>query len=401
MKQRDSNRARFKDIQPKECNAALVLEDGTIFWGQGAGIPDQDLSRTAGEVCFNTSLTGYQEVLTDPSYAGQIVTFTYPHIGNVGTNEEDNEAISSKSKGCVLATEITNPANWRAGKHLNAWLRDQKLAAVTGIDTRSLTKKIRDNGAITGVIVYAQRTPIRIRDAIEVARNLPKLEGKDLVTEVTCKQSYHWNETTWAREKGYGSLVGKKYLVVAIDYGAKRNMLRCLAHNGCDVLVVPATTSAEQILAYNPNGIFLSNGPGDPKATGKYAIPNIKKLIESKLPIFGICLGHQMLALALGAETNKMHHGHRGANHPVKRVETGTVEITSQNHGFVVETNNLPTNLEVTHTSLFDGTLEGICVKDNPIFSVQYHPESSPGPHDSHYLFDKFIKLMKSGRISA
>lgn len=381
-------------VQPKECNAALVLEDGTILWGRGAGANNLALVQTSGEICFNTSLTGYQEILTDPSYSGQIIIFTFPHIGIVGTNDEDIEALTPRAKGCVLAADITEPTNWRAGQNLDAWLISNDLSAVTGIDTRQLTRRIRDTGYINGVIAYPHDGPVDVASAIAVAQASPDIEGRDLAKEVTCNRTYYWKESAWVMGQGYGKLTTFKYRVVALDFGAKRNILRCLASAGCQVLVVPAGTGEKDILAYEPDGIFLSNGPGDPSATGQYVVPTLRKLIKSGIPIFGICLGHQMLALALGANTKKMHHGHRGANHPVMDLETGKVEITSQNHGFVVERDSLPQGVIETHCSLFDDSLEGIRVEKLPIFSVQYHPEASPGPHDSHYLFERFVKLM-------
>ena len=386
---------RTSSLQPKECDAALVLKDGTVFWGRGAGAKSLSFENSGGEVCFNTSLTGYQEILTDPSYSGQIIAFTCPHIGNVGTNDEDIEALTPMVKGCVMATDITGPANWRAGRHLDSWLKSHNLSAVTGIDTRQLTRRIRDKGFINGVIAYSYGKPINVAAAIAAAQSCPELEGLDLVKEVTCRQTYLWKESTWAIGQGYGTLTASKFRVVALDFGAKRNILRCLAAIGCQVIVVPASTSADEILAHHPDGIFLSNGPGDPAATGEYVVPTIRKLVKSGIPILGICLGHQMLALALGAKTCKMHHGHRGANHPVKDLETGKVEITSQNHGFVVKRDSLPKGVVETHTSLFDGTLEGIRLQGWPVFSVQHHPEASPGPHDSHYIFDRFLNLME------
>ena len=380
--------------QPKGCNAALVIGDGTVFWGRGAGACNLPYNKTAGEICFNTSLTGYQEILTDPSYAGQIVTFTFPHIGNVGTNNEDLESFDPAINGCIFGADITEPANWRAGQHLDNWLKSHDISAITGIDTRHLTRRIRDNGFVNGVIAYSDTGPIDIQTAFEEAKSCPELEGRDLAIEVTCSSDYIFDESADSEIKSYPSQKSFNYKVVAMDFGAKRSILRCLTAVGCKVLVVPADTSAEQILQQNPDGIFLSNGPGDPRATGNYAIPTIRKLISSGIPIFGICLGHQMLALALGASTKKMHHGHHGANHPVKNLETGKIEITSQNHGFVVERDNLPINIIETHISLFDGTLEGLKVREKPIFSVQHHPEASPGPHDSQYLFDRFVELM-------
>ena len=377
--------------QPPGKNAALVLDDGAVFWGRGAGAEGQ----AVGEVCFNTSLTGYQEILTDPSYAGQIITFTFPHIGNVGTNDEDIETTTPAVRGCVLGTHITEPANWRSAKPLDAWLKSHNLTAVTGIDTRRLTRRIRDGGFANATILYKESGTLDIPAAVSAAAEWPGLEGMDLAKDVSCTQTYGWDETVWSITDGYGVLSNPKFHVVAVDFGAKRNILRCLAAAGCRVTVVPANSSAADILAHEPDGIFLSNGPGDPAATGEYAVPMIQGLIEAGKPIFGICLGHQMLARALGCSTVKMHHGHRGANHPVKDLETGKVEITSQNHGFVVERESLPKGIVETHSSLFDGSLEGIRVDGAPIFSVQHHPEASPGPQDSHYLFDRFVAMME------
>jgi carbamoyl-phosphate synthase small subunit len=377
---------------PPNKDAALILEDGTIFWGKGAGAE----TTATGEVCFNTSLTGYQEILTDPSYAGQIITFTFPHIGNVGTNIEDIETVTPAVRGCVMGADISDPSNWRSGQHLDAWLKSHNLAAVTGIDTRRLTRRIRDVGFANATIVNGAHGSVDVDAAIKQAADFPGLEGLDLAKEVTCTQSYDWDESIWSIKDGFGQQTDPKRHVVAMDFGAKRNILRCLAAAGCKVTVVPASTTADEILALSPDGVFLSNGPGDPMATGEYAVPTIKALIEKNLPIFGICLGHQMLSLALGATTKKMHHGHRGANHPVKDLETSKVEITSQNHGFVVEADSLPSGVIETHRSLFDGTLEGIRVDGKPIFSVQHHPEASPGPQDSHYLFDRFVAMMEN-----
>ena len=385
--------------RPVGCNAALVLADGTIFWGRGAGAENPGPGNLVGEVCFNTSLTGYQEILTDPSYAGQIITFTFPHIGNVGANPEDIESVTPAVRGCVMGADITDPASWRAAEHLDAWLTSHSLPAVTGIDTRRLTRRIRDQGFANGVILYAGDGDLEIDAAIAAAGGWPGLEGMDLAKEVTCRENYSWDQSVWAIGQGYGAQSAPKHHVVAMDFGAKQNILRCLAAAGCRVTVVPAGTSAIDVLALDPDGIFLSNGPGDPAATGTYAVPNIKALVDSGKPVFGICLGHQMLALALGAKTMKMHHGHRGANHPVKDLETGKVEITSQNHGFVVERESLPAGVTETHTSLFDGTLEGLRLDGRPVFSVQHHPEASPGPQDSHYLFDRFVKMMEGAAL--
>ncbi|GAB6052274.1 glutamine-hydrolyzing carbamoyl-phosphate synthase small subunit [Magnetospira thiophila] len=383
-----------EDSRPPGATAALVLADGTIFWGRGAGAQGVAI----GEVCFNTSITGYQEILTDPSYAGQIITFTFPHIGNVGTNPEDVETITPAVRGCVLQAEITEPANWRASRHLNDWLEGNNLVTITGVDTRKLTRRIRDGGAPIGALIHDPSQSIDTRALLEMARAWPGLEGMDLAREVTCGQTYSWDETTWVLGEGYGLQQDPKYHVVAMDFGAKRNILRCLAAAGCRVTVVPASTSAEEILAHKPDGIFLSNGPGDPAATGDYAVPVIRQLLDTGKPMFGICLGHQMLALALGATTSKMHLGHRGANQPVQDLASGRVEITSQNHGFVVDRESLPEGVVETHKSLFDGSLEGIRVEGKPVFSVQYHPEASPGPQDSHYLFQQFIELIAAHR---
>ncbi|MEQ8249787.1 MAG: glutamine-hydrolyzing carbamoyl-phosphate synthase small subunit [Oceanibaculum nanhaiense] len=381
--------------RPEGATAALVLADGTVFWGYGLGAA----TTKVGEVCFNTSLTGYQEILTDPSYAGQIITFTFPHIGNVGANDADIETITPPARGLVLRAAITDPSNYRATRHLDDWLKSHDLPGISGIDTRKLTRRIRDEGAPNGALCHAPDGNLDIAELHRLAAEWPGLEGMDLAKEVSCRQTYKWEETRWAfaeggRPEGYGVLTEPKKKVVAIDYGAKRNILRCLASAGCDVTVVPATASVEDILQHAPDGVFLANGPGDPAATGTYAVPVIQELIRRDMPIFGICLGHQMLALAMGGKTGKMERGHRGANHPVKDNETGKVEITSQNHGFVVLPDSLPDNVEVTHVSLFDGTVEGLKVKDKPVFSVQHHPEASPGPHDSHYLFTRFVDMM-------
>ena len=391
----DSHWSGPAPLQPEECNAALVLQDGSVFWGYGAGLSGQDYKDTVGEVCFNTSYTGYQEILTDPSYCDQIVTFTSSHVGNVGTNSQDTETKQPSVKGCIIANDITAPSNWRASESFNDWLISNKLSAVTGVDTRQLTRKIRDSGFINGLIAYPNSSAIDINRAIRVINEFPGLLGLDLAERVTCKKSYTWNETTWNCISGYGKITDTKFKVVAIDFGAKHNILRCLSSLGCEVIVVPAKTSAREIMAFKPSGVFLSNGPGDPEATGSYAVPAVKQLLQNNLPIFGICLGHQILALALGCKTSKMHHGHRGANHPVKNLETGQVEITSQNHGFVVDIDSLPEGVIATHISLFDQGLEGLKVEKKPVFSVQYHPEASPGPHDSLYLFENFISMME------
>ncbi len=373
-------------------SAVLVFADGTVIHGQGIGAETSQVA----EVCFNTSMTGYQEILTDPSYAGQIITFTFPHIGNVGTNEEDIETLEPAARGCVLREDITTPSNWRAGKHFNDWLKSHNLPGICGIDTRAMTRMIRDNGAPNAVLAVNYKGEFDIDALKEQAAQWPGLEGMDLAKDVTCGQTYFWEETKWSLEDGYGKQESAPLHVVAMDFGAKRNILRCLASSGCRVTVVPATATAEDILGYKPDGVFLSNGPGDPAATGEYAVPTIKALLEKNIPIFGICLGHQMLALALGGKTEKMHLGHRGANHPVKDLTTGKVEITSQNHGFKVIPDSLPEGVEITHESLFDGSNEGLAVKGRPVFSVQYHPEASPGPQDSHYLFERFVDNIKA-----
>ncbi len=371
--------------------AALVLADGTVFWGRGVGAE----GHRVGEVCFNTSITGYQEILTDPSYAGQIITFTFPHIGNVGANAEDVETTTPAARGLVLAADITEPSNFRSLHHLDDWLKANDLAGIAGVDTRRLTRHLRDGGAQAGALAHGAGT-LDIAALGAKARAWPGLEGMDLAKDVTCTQTYSWDETRWRLGEGYGTQEKPRRHVVAVDYGAKRNILRCLASAGCRVTVVPATATAEDVLRHRPDGVFLSNGPGDPAATGIYAVPAIQGVLAAGVPIFGICLGHQMLALALGARTEKMHFGHRGANHPVKDLETGKVEITSQNHGFVVDADSLPAGLRTTHVSLFDGTLEGFALDGKPVFAVQYHPEASPGPQDSHYLFERFVAMMEA-----
>jgi carbamoyl-phosphate synthase small subunit len=375
---------------------ALVLQDGTVLWGRGFGAA----GRSVGEVCFNTSLTGYQEIMTDPSYAGQIITFTFPHIGNTGTNPEDIETKTPAARGLIVKTDVTEPSNWRSVQNFDAWLKAWNLIGLAGIDTRRLTRLIRDTGAPTGVIVHnpAGITDADIAEATKEAKAWPGLEGMDLAKDVTTQQTYRWTQSTWSLGAGYAEQDSPDHHVVAIDYGAKQNILRCLAATGARVTVVPASATAEEILALNPDGVFLSNGPGDPAATGLYAVPTIQGLLAKNLPIFGICLGHQLLALALGGKTEKMPLGHRGANHPVKDLETGKVEITSQNHGFMVLPESLPEGSIVTHVSLFDGSNEGFRLKDRPVFSVQYHPEASPGPSDSHYLFERFATLIEASK---
>ena len=380
--------------------ALLVLADGTVIEGQGAGAAGS----AVGEVCFNTAMTGYQEILTDPSYAGQIITFTFPHIGNVGANTEDietsNLAASSGVKGCVLRTKITPPSNWRSAQDFDAWLKARGIIAVTGIDTRALTALIRENGMQNAVIAHAPDGVFDLDALKREAAAWGGMVGLDLAKDVTCGQSYTWDETSWQWGKGFGRQDAPRFHVVAMDFGLKRNILRELAAAGCKITVVPATTSAEAVLARKPDGVFVSNGPGDPAATGVYAVPEIKKIVESGVPTFGICLGHQMLGIALGGITEKMHQGHHGANHPVKDYATAKVEITSMNHGFAVARESLPGTVEETHVSLFDGSNAGLKLKDKPVFSVQYHPEASPGPQDSHYLFTRFVELMEARKGS-
>lgn len=376
---------------PEKATGVLVLYDGTTLWGQGAGAA----GTSAGEICFNTAMTGYQEILTDPSYAGQIITFTFPHIGICGANTEDLETARPAASGLILREALTEASNWRASESLDPWLRKNNLIGLSGIDTRALTRRIRDCGAPNGVICHAPDGVFDLPALRAQAQSWPGLEGMDLAQAVTCPKPYEWDETRWAWPSGYGKRKAAAFHVVAIDYGAKRNILRCLASAGCRVTVVPATASFETIAALRPDGVFLSNGPGDPAETGKYAVPVIRRCVEAGLPLFGICLGHQMLALTLGARTQKMRLGHRGANHPVKDLITGKVEITSQNHGFMVMPDTLPSDVEVTHVSLFDGSNEGLRSRTRPFFSVQYHPEASPGPQDSHYLFEQFVEQMR------
>ena len=379
---------------PRDATAALVLADGTVLWGRGVGAT----GRAVGEVCFNTSMTGYQEIVTDPSYAGQLITFTFPHIGNVGANGEDVETGDAACRGVILREDVTRPSNWRAAQHLDTWLKNQDVVGITGLDTRRLTRRIRESGAPHGVAVHAPDGRFAIDDAIEQARQWPGLAGMDLAREVTCQQLYTWDETTWTLGEGYGRQTVPSRHVVAVDFGAKRNILRNLAAAGCSVTVVPATATAADILRHRPDGVFLSNGPGDPEPTGAYAEPAIQGVMDAGVPVFGICLGHQLLARALGASTAKMHLGHRGANHPVKDHATGRVEITSQNHGFRVLEETLPRGAEPSHVSLFDGSNEGLRLRGKPVFSVQYHPEASPGPHDSHYLFQRFMADIDASR---
>ena len=374
----------------RTATAVLVLGDGTVFHGFGIGAEGE----TVGEVCFNTSMTGYQESLTDPSFAGQLITFTFPHIGNVGFNDEDIETAGIAANGLIIRASITDPANWRAVGTLDDWLKSRNLVGISGVDTRRLTHYIRQSGAPNGVIAHSRDGKFDIAALKAKAANWSGLEGMDLAKEVSCKEPYEWTETNWRIQDGYGKQQEPKRHIVAVDYGVKRNILRCLAELGCRITVVPATASYDEIMALKPDGIFLANGPGDPAATGEYAVPVIRQCVDSGVPTFGICLGHQMLALALGAETMKMHQGHRGANQPVKDLTTGKVEITSQNHGFVVKRDSLPGGVTETHKSLFDGVVEGLEVDGKPVFSVQYHPEASPGPQDSQYLFKRFIDLV-------
>jgi len=370
----------LSSTRPKPISGKLILEDGTIFTGIKIGYKGSSV----GEVCFNTSMTGYQEIITDPSYAGQIINFTFPHIGNVGTNFDDNESHKSFAKGVIINCDISDPSNFRSIQHLDAWLKKKKIPGLCNVDTRALTNKIRNDGALKGGI-----TDKISKDNLKIFKKEIKkwhgLNNLDLALEVTCKEIKILNKNPKSKLK-----------IVAIDYGVKQNILNCLHNLNANIVVVPATTPSSVILSYKPDGVFLSNGPGDPKATGKYAIPIIKELISHNLPIFGICLGHQLLSIALGAKTKKMFQGHRGANHPVKNIENSKVEITSQNHGFEVSRKSIPKNVKVTHVSLFDNGIEGIQHKYKKLFSVQYHPEASPGPHDSNYLFEKFKNLMIS-----
>ena len=379
-------------INSKNNTGILVLENRRIFKGIGIGYQGQ----ATGEICFNTSLTGYQEIISDPSYAGQIINFTFPHIGNVGTNKEDHESDKIWTRGVIFNTEITSPSNYRSFQHLDHWLKKNKIIGITGLDTRSLTSFIRDKGAPKGTIAYSQKGSFNIKKLTNSTIKWGGLKNLDLAEKVTTQKNYVWKGLkTWKKEYGFRRNNKNSFHVVAIDYGIKKNILRYFSDFNCKVTVVSCKTSSEKILALKPNGIFLSNGPGDPAATGKYAIKIIKDLIKKNLPLFGICLGHQILALTLGGKTKKMKLGHRGANHPVKNLIKDNVEITSQNHGFEVVKENLPKNIEITHKSLFDQSIEGIKLKNKPVFSVQYHPESNPGPQDSVYLFKEFINNMK------
>ncbi len=391
-------RATFSDWDVPRVTGLLVLADGTVIEGQGFGAEGE----AVGEVCFNTAMTGYQEVLTDPSYASQIVTFTFPHIGNAGANDEDiettNLAASAGVVGCIVKAAVTEPANYRAGSHFDKWLKARGIIGLSAIDTRALTGLIRDKGMPNGVIAHNAKGNFDLAQLKKMAADWPGLVGMDLAKDVSLTQRMEWDEKLWDWKNGFTTADGGAYKVVAIDYGLKRNILRCLTSAGCDVTVVPAAATAEDILAMNPDGVFLSNGPGDPAATGKYAVPEIRKIVASGKPVFGICLGHQMLAIALGATTHKMHQGHHGANHPVKDFTTGKVEITSMNHGFAVDRASLPAGVVETHVSLFDGSNAGIALEGRPVFSVQYHPEASPGPQDSHYLFKRFVEQMEKAK---
>ena len=387
-----TKRKNKNSIKSPSSSAILVLENKSIFKGIGLGYQGS----ATGEVCFNTSLTGYQEIISDPSYAGQIINFTFPHIGNVGTNNEDLESDKIWTRGVIFNSEITNPSNYRSLKNLDEWLKKNKIVGITGLDTRSLTNYIRDKGAPKGTISNNKRGNFNIKKLLNNSIKWSGLSGLDLAQEVTTKKIYKWKGLkTWKKRKGFEKNKKKSLRIVAIDYGIKKNILRYFSNYDCEVIVVPCKKNAEEILELKPNGIFLSNGPGDPAATGKYAIKTIQKLIKSNLPIFGICLGHQILALALNAKTKKMKLGHRGANHPVKNLINKKVEITSQNHGFEIINESLEKNVQITHKSLFDNCIEGIKLKNKPVFSVQYHPESNPGPQDSHYLFNDFVKEVK------
>jgi carbamoyl-phosphate synthase small subunit len=380
----------------KHPTACLALADGTLFYGQGFGATGE----TVAELVFNTAMTGYQEIMTDPSYAGQVVTFTFPHVGNVGVTPEDDETADPVAAGMVVKWDPTEPSNWRATGDLRGWMERKGRMGIGGLDTRRLTRAIRQQGAPHVALAHDPEGRFDIAALVARARGWKGLVGLDLAKDVTCAQSYRWDEMRWAWPAGYTRREGSGLRVVAVDYGAKRNILRCLASVGCEVTVLPASATAEDVLALNPEGVFLSNGPGDPAATGAYAVPMIQGVLAADLPVFGICLGHQMLALALGARTVKMNHGHHGANHPVKDVESGKVEITSMNHGFTVDSQTLPEGVIETHVSLFDGSNCGIRMAQRPVFSVQYHPEASPGPQDSFYLFERFAAAMQARRAA-
>ena len=370
----------------------LVLADGTVFEGHGFGAA----SHAVGEICFNTAMTGYEEILTDPSYAGQIVAFTFPHIGIVGTNSEDIESLNPAVRALVVRADAESPSNYRSLSTLDQWLKIHNIPGLAGIDTRALTIRIREKGMPHGVVAHAPDGNLDMDSLVAAARSFPGLEGLDLAKEVSCRQTYTWRETPWVWDKGYGNQDQASWRAVVIDYGVKRNILRQLAGHGGEIVVLPAEATFEDIIRYEPDGVLLSNGPGDPAATGEYAIPAIRALIQAGMPVFGICLGHQILGLALGAATRKMAQGHHGANHPVKALETGKVEIVSMNHGFTVDRATLPAGVKETHVSLFDGTNCGLALENRPVFSVQYHPEASPGPMDSHYLFERFAKAARA-----
>ena len=377
---------------PSAATAILLLEDGTAFYGTGFGAETTNV----GEICFNTSMTGYQEIMTDPSYAGQIITFTFPHIGNTGTNGDDVETIQPAALGMIVRNDVTQPSNWRQDSHLHSWLKQHGLPGISGIDTRALTRTIRDNGAPKGVLCHRADGQFDLPALQKLVTDWPGLKGMDLASVVSTKKDFTWSTGSFDLETNSAPDRKEGLHVVAMDFGCKQNILRCLVDAGCIVDVVSASASADDILAHKPDGIFLANGPGDPAATAEFAVPEIKKLIDSNVPIFGICIGHQLLALAMGGSTGKMARGHRGANHPVRDLTTGQIEITSQNHGFCVDPDSLPENVEITHISLFDGSVEGLRHKDKPVFCVQYHPESSPGPHDSRHLFQRFVEMMKA-----
>ncbi len=392
--------AAAPDWTPRKPTALVVLADGLVIEGAGLGAAGE----AVGEVCFNTAMTGYEEILTDPSYAGQIITFTFPHIGVVGTNEEDietvNLAASAGARGCILRADVSDPSNFRATRRLDVWMRTRGIIGISGVDTRALTARIRRLGMPNALIAHHPEGEFDRAALLAKAKSFPGIDGMDLVPDVGATQRYEWDETSWRLEGGYGRREGAKYRVVAVDYGIKRNILRLLADLGCEVIVVPATASPAEIMALKPDGVFLSNGPGDPAETGRYAVPTIQAILDTRTPTFGICLGHQMLGLAIGARTMKMPQGHHGANHPVMDYTTDKVEIVSMNHGFALDPATLPPNARVTHVSLFDGSNCGIALTDRPAFSVQYHPEASPGPQDSHYLFKRFVDEMERRRAA-
>ena len=386
-------------IPPASPTAVLMLDDGSVFYGLGFGAETTGV----GEVCFNTSMTGYQEIMTDPSYAGQLITFTFPHIGNTGVNADDIETGQPFALGMIVRNDVSNPSNWRATCDLQSWLTAHNLPGIAGIDTRALTRHIRDNGAPKGVLCHCRDGQFDLESLKQLVDSWPGLNGMDLASKVSTEESYSWGSGVFNLSANHfpaADIDTAPYKVVAVDYGCKQNILRCLAAAGCDVEVVPATTSAAKILARRPDGVFLANGPGDPAATAAYAKKEITQLLAADLPIFGICIGHQLLALAFGGKTVKMDRGHRGANHPVRDLTTGRIEITSQNHGFMVVESSLPEDIEVSHISLFDGSVEGLRHKYKPVFCVQYHPEASPGPHDSLYLFDRFAALMEAHKAA-